>query len=241
MNYLMLVCSEDAPPDADAETELRPIESWIELCGERRIYGYELDEPAAARTVRIADGATLVSDGPFIEAKEFIAGFDLLECSDLDEAVELAAAHPMAHRRMVELRPFPEGFEFNGAGKALSDAETGPGQRFMVMVRVDGIPEADEVEARLTAGAEAWGAELEAAGTMVFGNALQGIETATTVRVRSNATLLADGPFVETKEFLAGICVLRCADMDEAIAHVSRFPLAAYHPVEVRPFKIWEE
>ena len=237
MNYLMLICSEDAPPPPDVEADGPPdVDGWIELCGSRRIYGWQLDEPATAKTVRVRDGATLVSDGPFIEAKEFIAGFDLLSCSDLDEAVALAAAHPMTRRRMVELRPFPEGSDLDAAAGALTVSEKGPAQRFMVMVTVDGIPESDEVEAQLLADAEAWGAELEAAGKMVFGQPLQNAETATTVRVRAGSTLLADGPFVETKEFLAGLCVLCCADIDEAVALVARFPLASYHPLEVRPF-----
>ncbi len=236
MNYLMLVCGEDAPLPADADPEMRPVEPWLELCGERRIYGDPLAGPDRAKTVRVRDGETLVSDGPFVEAKEFIAGFDLLSCADLDEAVELAAAHPVTRRRMVELRPFPEGFEFDGAGATLLKSESEPGQRFMMMVTVNGIPESDEVEAQIVADAEAWGAEQEAAGKLVFGNALQSAETATTVRVRAGSTLLSDGPFVESKEFLAGVCVLRCADVDEAVALAARFPLAAFHPVEIRPF-----
>jgi hypothetical protein len=88
------------------------------------------------------------------------------------------------------------------------------------------------------AEARAWGDELASTGTMVFGDALQGAETATTVQVRAGGTLLSDGPFVETKEFLGGVCVLRCGDMDEAVAHAARHPLARFHRVEVRPF--WE-
>jgi hypothetical protein len=238
MNYLMLVCSEDAPLPADADPEMAPIEPWLELCGPRRIYGEPLAEPATAKTVRVRNGETLVSDGPYVEAKEFIAGFDLLSCADLDEAVELAAAHPVTRRRMAELRPFPEEFSFGDVGEALVAAESAPGQRFMVMPCLDGIPEADEVEAQIMAEAQAWGAELEAAGIMVFTSALQSAVTATTVRARAGSILVSDGPFVESKEFLAGICVLRCADMDEAVAHAARMPLAAYHCVEVRPF--WE-
>ena len=48
----------------------------------------------------------LVTDGPFAETKEQIAGFDVLECADLDEALEVGAKHPMAKFGMLELRPF---------------------------------------------------------------------------------------------------------------------------------------
>jgi hypothetical protein len=239
MNYLMLVCSEDAPVPADADVHAAPdIDSWIELCGPHRIYGDQLGAPAAAKTVRVRNGQTIVTDGPYVEAKEFIAGFDLLECEDLDAAVQLAVGHPVTHHRMVELRPFPEDFRFDGAGADLLASETGPGRRFMLMVCVDGVAESDEIEAQLMADTEAWAEELRAAGKFVFGNALQGIETATTVRVRSGETILSDGPFVEAKEFLAGFCVICCADVEEAVAIAARMPLAGWHRLEVRPF--WE-
>ncbi len=47
------------------------------------------------------------TDGPFVEAKEFMAGYDILECADLDEAIEVASKHPLARRGAMELRPFP--------------------------------------------------------------------------------------------------------------------------------------
>ena len=49
-----------------------------------------------ATTVRVRDGEVLLADGPFAETKEQIAGFDIVECADLDEAIEVAAKHPMA-------------------------------------------------------------------------------------------------------------------------------------------------
>ena len=52
------------------------------------------------------NGQLLVSDGPFAETKEVIVGYDVLECADLDEAIEVARAHPMARGGRLELRPF---------------------------------------------------------------------------------------------------------------------------------------
>ena len=57
--------------------------------------------PSASR-----DGKLLLTDGPFIESKELIAGFDIIDCADLDEAIEVASKHPMARFGMVEVRPF---------------------------------------------------------------------------------------------------------------------------------------
>ena len=67
-----------------------------------------LAPPAAATTIRVRDGELLVSDGPFAETKEVIAGYDLLECADLDEAIEVARTHPMARAGRLELRPFAD-------------------------------------------------------------------------------------------------------------------------------------
>ena len=64
-----------------------------------RVLGSVLARPSAATTVRVRDGELLLTDGPFAETKEVIVGFDLLECADLDEAIEVARRHPMAYER----------------------------------------------------------------------------------------------------------------------------------------------
>ena len=71
-----------------------------------RLFGSRLEGVEQARTVRVKGGQLLITDGPFAETKEQIAGFDILECADLDEALEVAAKHPMAAFGMLELRPF---------------------------------------------------------------------------------------------------------------------------------------
>ena len=55
-----------------------------------------------------AGGETLISDGPFAETKEFMVGYDMLDCKNLDEAIEVASKHPLARRGAMELRPFGE-------------------------------------------------------------------------------------------------------------------------------------
>ena len=71
-----------------------------------KVSGGALRPSAEAATVRIRGGELLVSDGPFAETKEQIAGFDVLQCADLDEAIEVAARHPVAAFGSIELRPF---------------------------------------------------------------------------------------------------------------------------------------
>jgi hypothetical protein len=85
-----------------------PVEAWVEEMDGTgiRLYGTELDSPENARRVRVRDQRALVLDGPFAETKEQIAGFDVLECADLDEAIDVARRHPMARAGILEVRPF---------------------------------------------------------------------------------------------------------------------------------------
>jgi hypothetical protein len=84
---------------------------------------------------------------------------------------------------------------------------------------------------------EAWVEEMEGRGVRLQGNALAGIEDATTVRVRDDEVLIADGPFAETKELIAGFDIVECPDLDEAIEVASKHPMACFGFVEVRPFQ----
>jgi hypothetical protein len=76
---------------------------------------------------------------------------------------------------------------------------------------------------------------LREAGTLVGNNALQPVESATTVRVRDGERELVDGPFAVTKEILAGYYLLDCPDLDAALDAAAQLPLAAWGSVEVRP------
>jgi hypothetical protein len=77
--------------------------------------------------------------------------------------------------------------------------------------------------------------ELQAAGAMKAGDALQMPDTATTVRVRNGETLLTDGPFAETKEILGGYYLIDVEDLDTALGWAARMPNIDYGSVEVRP------
>jgi hypothetical protein len=84
------------------------IDEWLaDVDGRgKRIMGDVLRPVSDATTVRISHGQVLVTDGPFTESKEWICGFDILECEDLDEAIAIAARHPQANGGKLELRPF---------------------------------------------------------------------------------------------------------------------------------------
>jgi hypothetical protein len=77
--------------------ELRETGEWVG--------GEALADPVNARTIRVRGGAPAVTDGPFLESKEHLAGYCVLECETLDRAVEIAARWPDARYDAVELRP----------------------------------------------------------------------------------------------------------------------------------------
>lgn len=76
---------------------------------------------------------------------------------------------------------------------------------------------------------------LREAGLLVANGPLHGSHTATTVRVREGEAQLTDGPFAITKEVLVGYYILDCPNLDEALRHAARLPIARYGSVEVRP------
>jgi hypothetical protein len=109
MRYVMFVCVD--PEGEKYAPEEDNIGDWVEEMDRRkvRILGNRLKGVDHAVTVRRRKGKVLVTDGPFAETREWIGGFDLLECADLDEAVEIAAKHPMARFGRIEVRPcWPE-------------------------------------------------------------------------------------------------------------------------------------
>ena len=110
MRYLMLVCleSKDAAPTAPNTSSGMDIDDWVETMDKRgaRLLGWEIESAEQACAVRVRGDEVLVTDGPFVETKEVIAGFDVLEAADLKEAIEIAASHPMAYAGVLELRPF---------------------------------------------------------------------------------------------------------------------------------------
>ena len=98
----------DPSVDPQDFAHVEPVGPWAaEMDGRGiRLFGSELEQPANARTVRVREKQAIVTDGPFFETKEQIAGFDVLECADLGEAVGAASRHPMARLGVLEVRPF---------------------------------------------------------------------------------------------------------------------------------------
>ncbi|HEX5465282.1 MAG TPA: YciI family protein [Candidatus Limnocylindrales bacterium] len=117
MHYLLLLYDEgsanpSAPPmPADDRAQMMTaFAAFTQACKDRGVYvgGDALQNVATATTVRVRDGRTITTDGPFAETKEALGGYYLLDCQDLDEALELAARCPGAAYGSVEVRPIWE-------------------------------------------------------------------------------------------------------------------------------------
>ena len=113
MRYALLIYiaepSEDAPEDA-MPSEFGEYEAFSTYVRERGAFqaGDALQPTATATTVRVRDGKTLATDGPFAETKEALGGFYVVEAADLDEAIDYAARIPGAKHGSIEIRPIFE-------------------------------------------------------------------------------------------------------------------------------------
>jgi hypothetical protein len=113
MKYLALIASEEPTEEVDPEVWQQVMDAYNafgEAGGQAGVLvgGEALEPSSTATTVRVRDGETLLTDGPFAETKEVIGGYYILDCPDLDTAVHWAAQIPGAKTGSVEVRPIME-------------------------------------------------------------------------------------------------------------------------------------
>lgn len=109
MQYLLLIydCDRPEPGDPGFEDALARVNAFADECRRRGAFvaGDALTKDGAATTVAVRDGRTMITDGPFLETREHLGGYYVLDCRDLDEALELAALCPLAAVGTIEVRP----------------------------------------------------------------------------------------------------------------------------------------
>jgi hypothetical protein len=111
MKFLMFVSLDPERDKSDEDlTGTLEVEDWVTKYDDAgvRLIGNQVQMAEGATSVSRRKGELLVTDGPYAESREWIVGFDVLECADLDEAIAVAAEHPMAVGGRLELRPFVE-------------------------------------------------------------------------------------------------------------------------------------
>jgi hypothetical protein len=112
VRYMLLIydCDRPEPGDPRFPGALERVNAFTEECRRRGVFlaGDPLHPVSTATTVRVRDGQTLITDGPFAETHEQLGGYYILDCRGLDEALELAALCPMAEVGSIEVRPLAE-------------------------------------------------------------------------------------------------------------------------------------
>ncbi len=237
MRYMLIHTADpDLAAEWDENENWASFSSWVEetISSGVNLQGSRLRPTADATTIKIRDGELILTDGPYAETREQVAGYDVLECASLDEAVRWAGRHPHSWLGSIEVRALPD------SAPAVPLPEPGEGKiQYMMLVCTD--PAVDPREFACIEPVDPWVAELDGRGVRLYGSELEPPSSARTVRVRDKHVIVTDGPFAETKEQIAGFDVLECADLDEAIEVASRHPMARLGILEVRPFWPFEE
>ena len=231
MRY-MLIFTADPELEPEWTDELdAAAAAWIDeaIGSGTGLQGSGLRRAADATTVKIRGGELIITDGPFAETKEQVAGYDLVECASLDEAVQWAARHPHSWTGATEVRALPD----DAPATPLPEPAAGK-TRYMMLVCTD--PAVDPREFEHMEPVDPWVDDTSSRGVRLYGSELEPPARARTVRVRGSRTLVTDGPFAETKEQIAGFDVLECADLDEVVEIAARHPMARLGLLEVRPF-----
>jgi hypothetical protein len=110
MKYVALIYADpNGWGEVPENEQQRIMEKYMALAREPvTVGGDQLQDSDTATTVRVRDGETLTTDGPFAETKEQLGGYYVIDCGSLDEAIEFAARIPAAERGAVEVRPLVE-------------------------------------------------------------------------------------------------------------------------------------
>ena len=113
MRFLMLIYRDESIPFAaeDRERIGSQVQAWVTEMQQRgvRLQGDVLTNVDVTTNVRVREGETEVDNGPRVEMPAPASGFNLIDCADLDEAIEVSAKHPIARYGVIELRPIAEG------------------------------------------------------------------------------------------------------------------------------------
>jgi hypothetical protein len=224
MEFALLFTERIGAPEPEPAGMAEMTKLASELAGQRILRrGAPLASPSAGACVRVRGGKALVSDGPFAESKEVVAGFWIVDVASRDAAIEIARRSPHARHATVQVHRILFRGEFG---------DSGAGPPFLLVFRMEpGWSDPDRAGEREM---RAFGEELVRAATLFETARLADHEPAVRVQVRNGRALVTDGPFAESKEAIGGYCLVHAPGRTEAIELAKRFPHARWGPVEVR-------
>lgn len=266
MRFMLLV---KATKDFEAgvwpdEKLLSEMATWTEALVKAgaRLEAGRLQPSAQGVRVGYANGKFTVTDGPFAETKELIAGFCLIQAQSREEAIEWVKRVPF-HEGEIELRPLyelldfpvdpaekPDGWRAKEEQLRAAPPARRPGTvRYMAMLKADKATEAGVLpDQKALAAMGAFMEEGTKAGVFLSGEGLQPSSKGARVRFSGSKRVVTDGPFAETKELLAGYAILQFTSKAEAIEWTKRFVqvdaplrLGGECTCEIRPFFEFED
>ena len=241
MKYMLLIYGAEGCWTED-ERRACMIES-LGVCNELSAQGKfrdasPLQSVTTVASVRVRDGRTLVTDGPFAETTEQLGGYYVLDLADLDEAIAVAARLPPAAKGTVEIRPLVA-LDGLPPERPLPAAAVGGSRTPFLLLCYDDEAAwqaaGPQALAEAQAEAAALARRLSDEGRYLSASPLHPAATATCVRVRDGRRLITDGPFAETHEVLGGYYLILAEDRDTAVRLAAQHPGARVGTVEVRP------
>jgi hypothetical protein len=243
MRYMLVIAGDESRfadwSEEDRNAQLQLWSDYSRALADAGAYvsGEGLQTSTTATTLRMKDGERLLTDGPFAETKEQIGGYYVIECKDLDEALDWAAKMPSAQGGGAsEVRPVMD-YAAVGAEPPVYRGEA-RAKKYVLLLWGDESAWESWTPEQMQQQMKRWeeyDREARAAGALMGGEGLEPSTAAKTVRLQDGERLVTDGPFAETKEQLGGFYLLDCKDLDEALDWAAKVPVPDEEPVEVRP------
>jgi hypothetical protein len=247
MRYMLVIVGDESRFADMSEDELKAqLQRWTEYSKDLAdagayVSGDGLQTSTTATTLRRKGGERVLTDGPFAETKEQIGGYYVVECKDIDEAIDWAARLPSAEGGTCEVRPV---IDYAAVGSEApewrADARA---KKYVLLLWGDESAWESWTPEQMQQEMQRWedyDREAKAAGVLLGGEGLEPTKAAKTVRVRDGERLVTDGPFAETKEQLGGFYLLDCKDLNEAIDWAAKVPVPDDEPIEIRPVMDYE-
>ena len=229
------------PDDFDPSSADKAMEHDIDALNEEmeakgiRLFAGGLRPARDAKSLRAQpDGKVLVTDGPYLETKEHVGGFWILEAADMDEALAWARKAVVACRAPVEVRAFFR----SDAGVLLARRPLKGGMtQYLATIHLPDDFDPSSVDEATVRDIDALNEEMDATGMRIFAGGLLPASDAKSLRAQPDGkVLVTDGPYLETKEHVGGLSILEAADLDEVLAWARKGAVACRASGEVRPF-----